>query len=239
MSKRCTSKRGAWRLKRGYERYYRRRSVPRVDVQATVVAITYISFSIRVEVTNPRGPCPPARVYEIPRPRVGSALAVFRVKAGAGFVARDAVDVPAPHAEEVACRITDNYSGAPRALMGEMSKGARFPVIHKRIIAYGNEIIIGCDARCDKAWGTNQRPRIEVSEREDDYAFLADAELGTAPADAGIYEGGHAKPKRDGERLNKWCFRECERSAEATTLDDIDLPDLSRRVYNWPPYARG
>lgn len=110
----------------------------------------------------------------------------------------------------------------------------RLPVIHKRILAYGEPAVLACDARCDKAWGINNRPKAQLSEDDDDYAFLSDGELGTAPINPCTYEGGHSKPQLMEERLNKWCFRECERSATAPTLDDISLPDLGHRVYNMP-----
>jgi hypothetical protein len=110
-------------------------------------------------------------------------------------------------------------------------------VVHRRIEPFPSAplIVIACDARCDKAWGISQRPRVELSSVEpDDYAFWADGELGVAPVDPGTYEGGHGKPRRPQDRLNKWCFRECERCAEAPTLDDISLPDFTVRHYNMP-----
>jgi hypothetical protein len=111
------------------------------------------------------------------------------------------------------------------------------PVIHKRIqpASFAPDVVIACDARCDKAWGINNRQRVYFdAEESGDCAYLSDDELGTAPVDPGTYEGGHGKPQLLEERLNKWCFRECERSAEAPTLDDISLPDFSTRRYNMP-----
>lgn len=108
------------------------------------------------------------------------------------------------------------------------------PVIHRRIQAYGHAAVVACDARCDKAWGINHRPRLLLSDDEDDYVWLADGELGDAPLDPGTYEGGHHKPRKESERLNKWCFRECERSASATTPDDVSLHDFTQRLYNMP-----
>jgi hypothetical protein len=107
-------------------------------------------------------------------------------------------------------------------------------VAHRKIqpAPHAPLIAIACDARCDKAWGINLRPRVVLSAEPGDSAFLTDGELGEAPADPGTYEGGHGKPRRPQDRLNKWCFRECERCAEAPTLDDISLPDFSVRLYN-------
>jgi hypothetical protein len=95
---------------------------------------------------------------------------------------------------------------------------------------------VACDAKCDKAWGINNRPRVQLSDDEDDYEFLADDELGAAPVDPGTYEGGHAKPDEVPEKHNKWCARECERSV---LLDGLghgrfqpELEDFTKRVTN-------
>lgn len=107
-------------------------------------------------------------------------------------------------------------------------------MISKDIVWFGQAAVLSCDAKCDKAWGLNSRPRIEFDpEDPDDYAFLADDELGEAPYDPGTYEGGHAKPRSKKDRLNKWCARECERSCIVGRLNPDDKPsDFSRRVYN-------
>ena len=70
---------------------------------------------------------------------------------------------------------------------------------------------VNCDGRCKKAWGINSRPKVQVSNDEDDYEFLADHELGEAPINPGTFEGGDAKPKSSAVFPNKWCVRECER----------------------------
>jgi hypothetical protein len=110
------------------------------------------------------------------------------------------------------------------------------PTITKQVIAFGEPTIIGCDAQCSKAWGINNRPRHQLSEDHDDYAFLADGELGEAPEDPGTYEGGHAKPTHPDERLNKWCFRECERCASARAGQPLKYPNLLVRLYNIPAH---
>jgi hypothetical protein len=100
----------------------------------------------------------------------------------------------------------------------------------------GGGEVLTCDGRCDKAWGINGRPKLFFQEEEgrprrleageeprdwDDYVYVRDSELGKAPGPGetvGLSEGGHMKPSdepleaRDGERMNKWCARECERS---------------------------
>jgi hypothetical protein len=100
----------------------------------------------------------------------------------------------------------------------------------------GESLIIGCDAKCSKAWGISSRPRVQLSENEDDYAYLSDDELPDAPDDPGTYEGGHGKPLAPFERLNKWCFRECERSGECIpgAHTGLGLKNFYQRVYNRP-----
>lgn len=51
-----------------------------------------------------------------------------------------------------------------------------------------------CDGKCDKAWGVGDRPSQSAGPHEDDIVYLADDELGIAPANPGTSEGGHLKP---------------------------------------------
>lgn len=77
----------------------------------------------------------------------------------------------------------------------------------------------------------------ELSENEDDYAYLADDELGDAPEDPGTYEGDDAKPINKIGIPNKWCVRQCERCAMSHPGEwnkPLPLPDFSNRVYNIP-----
>lgn len=104
-------------------------------------------------------------------------------------------------------------------------------VLRSELLYFHKPVVVGCDANCPKAWGINSRPR-EPHSRDDDYAFLADGELGIAPADPGTYEGGWAKPLRVPERHTKWCVRECERSALAGPGEPLELPDFSERRRN-------
>jgi hypothetical protein len=108
-------------------------------------------------------------------------------------------------------------------------------MIAKQVLYFRHELVLVCDARCDKAWGINGRPRVQLSATdEDDYAFLADGELGEAPVDSGTAEGSHRKPRTPEERLNKWCCRECERSRMVKPGEDFELPDFTGRVSNIP-----
>jgi len=110
--------------------------------------------------------------------------------------------------------------------------------IVKRISYFGQPVLVGCDARCDKAWGHQSRPRVDLDPNDDDDCmWLADDELGVAPQDPGTYEGGHGKPARPDDRLNKWCVRECERSFSVGLNGDprcIYGSDYRKRVYNMP-----
>ena len=103
---------------------------------------------------------------------------------------------------------------------------------------FGHPIILICDAKCHKAWGINNRPEVQLSDDEDDYAYLSDSELGDAPADPGTYEGEDGKPTSPAERLNKWCARECERSRMVDPNQEFELPDFSKRQYNIKPHVR-
>ena len=104
----------------------------------------------------------------------------------------------------------------------------------KQITFFGQQVTMACDGRCAKAWGISQRPKVEFDPKEpDDVAWLADDELGEAPADPGTYEGGHAKP--DGPHdMNKWCARECERSKMFRYSETVTVRDFSQRRYNQP-----
>lgn len=114
-------------------------------------------------------------------------------------------------------------------------------MIVKAITFCGQPAVHACDAKCSKAWGRNARPRVSLSEDDpDDYAFLADHELGDAPADPGTTEGGHGKPlaARGPGDVNKWCVRECERHFFGRPGDAVALPDWSQRLYNIHPHTR-
>jgi hypothetical protein len=106
--------------------------------------------------------------------------------------------------------------------------------ITKEIKVFGKPRLIGCDGRCDKAWGVNARPKVSLSQDPNDYAFLADDELGQAPDESGTSEGGFGKPSTPAERLNKWCYRECERCTAAEPGAPLPKHDFSRRLFNQP-----
>lgn len=112
-------------------------------------------------------------------------------------------------------------------------------VLRSELTFFYEPIVVGCDANCAKAWGISQRPKVQISQDEDDYAFLADHELGTAPADPGTYEGPHGKPQQVPERHNKWCVRECERSEMVDPGQPLELHDFSQRLYNIPQRTIG
>lgn len=107
----------------------------------------------------------------------------------------------------------------------------------KMITYFGELARVACDELCSKAWGINNRPKVQLSDDEDDYAFLADDELPEAPVDPGTYEGGQGKPTSAQYFPNKWCVRECERcrmTPPEHPNDPLVFLDFSKRVYNIP-----
>lgn len=105
------------------------------------------------------------------------------------------------------------------------------------ITYFGQRARVVCDRQCSKAWGVCSRPQLQLSEDEDDFAYLADGELGEAPADPGTYEGGIGKPLTPDAFPTKWCVRECERCAMSEPgqyEEELALPDFSVRCYNIP-----
>lgn len=87
------------------------------------------------------------------------------------------------------------------------------------ILYFGKTVYLSCDAKCNKAWGINSRPKVQLSDDEDDYVYVADSLLEEAPSDPGTYEGGHAKPTN--KIHNKWCARECERSTKTNHSNPV------------------
>ena len=107
----------------------------------------------------------------------------------------------------------------------------------QKLITYcGRKMILVCDGKCDKAWGVSSRPKIQLDENNiNDYCFLADSELETAPEDPLTYEGLNmeGKPNNEEEKGNRWCCRECERSSINDLLGEIEVKDFSKRRYNY------
>ncbi len=94
---------------------------------------------------------------------------------------------------------------------------------------------VNCDRNCGKAWGNSQRPRVQLSDDEDDYAYLADGELGDAPANPGTSEGVDFKPLSPDDFPNKWCVRECERanhSLPGESAQPLPIKVFTERVRN-------
>lgn len=96
---------------------------------------------------------------------------------------------------------------------------------------------VGCDEKCNKAWGIMLRPKEQLSDDDDDVVYLSDDELGDAPENPPIWEGGEGKPTCDSEKMNKWCVRQCERCV-MTEYGKPDEPliykDWGVRRYNQP-----
>lgn len=98
------------------------------------------------------------------------------------------------------------------------------------ITYFGQSMRVMCDGKCEKAWGNVSRKKIKLSEDPDDFAFLADDELGIAPTDPHTYEGGVAKPASPEEFPNRWCVRQCERCVEGQVGEKLELKDFTRRI---------
>ena len=97
----------------------------------------------------------------------------------------------------------------------------------KEIVYFGRSTTMYCDGKCDKAWGINSRPRIEVGKNE---YWVSDNEFDKAPDNPGTYEGGQSKPKiHSGENMNHWCARECER---CKIIDENEKP-LKENLINF------
>lgn len=107
--------------------------------------------------------------------------------------------------------------------------------IVSKVYAFKQEIVLACDGKCEKAWGINERPVLNLDPNdENDIAWLSDLELGPAPTNPCTCEGGVFKPLQPIH--NKWCFSECERSVSCLLKDfpNLQLPNFSQRVYNQP-----
>jgi len=109
----------------------------------------------------------------------------------------------------------------------------------KVINMFERTAVLSCDGKCQKAWGLNNRPKIELDPADDDdFAYFADHELGDAPANPGTYEGRDAKPPNP-ENMNKWCARECERSSLTDPGQPLPPVEFYGRVYNLPTRHQG
>ena len=117
-------------------------------------------------------------------------------------------------------------------MIHEQGKG----IYSSEIIYFQQKAVISCDLKCYKAWGTNTRSRVQISENEEDWAWLADDELGMAPEISPTTEGDHHKPNpsEEGNVHNRWCVRECERSVMTKPGEPIVLRDFSERFFNIP-----
>jgi hypothetical protein len=124
-------------------------------------------------------------------------------------------------------------------------------MLAKSIVFLGHACVLICDGSCDKAWGMQARPRRMLSEDEDDYVYLPDRELGTAPGPGKTEiceEGGDRKPSakplfaEHSQLMNRWCARQCERARMLRAdevLPDMDCPESNiKRSVSGQPIAR-
>lgn len=124
--------------------------------------------------------------------------------------------------------------------------------LYLRIVDFHGPCALVCDGRCDKAWGINGRPREQHSADPDDYTYLSDSVLQTAPPPGQtrtIAEGRDVKPSAEaltgttGHVMgNRWCARECERCGVLRASHGAVLampPDLEYPTPNLPTRAKG
>lgn len=126
--------------------------------------------------------------------------------------------------------------------------------MEKLITYFGQPAKVGCDEKCNKAWGINNRPRVYVDIGEkvfglddesiypdddttdpDNYAYCSDDELPEAPEHPGTWEGNDKKPVNKVGIPNRWCIRECERCCVSEPGDyekPLQLKDFSIRRKN-------
>ena len=107
--------------------------------------------------------------------------------------------------------------------------------MEKIITFFGQPTKVGCDEKCNKAWGINKRPKIQLSADPDDYEYLSDGELDEAPIHPGTWEGNDKKPMNKQGIPNRWCIRECERCAMSDIGESektLELKDFSKRIKN-------
>ena len=102
----------------------------------------------------------------------------------------------------------------------DMPKKKTKPTKNIKVIRYlGSRVVVACDRKCEKAWGISLRSKKQLSEQDvDDFVYLSDLELGTAPGNPGTYEGGEGKPISPNEFPNRWCIRQCERCVMSKQL---------------------
>ncbi len=103
------------------------------------------------------------------------------------------------------------------------------------ITFFGQKTKVACDGKCAKAWGINSRPKVQLSEDEDDYIYLSDSDLGLSPLNPMTSEGGDLKLKWKDAFPNKWCVRECERCSMSEPGKynlPVDLKNFNKRIKN-------
>lgn len=128
--------------------------------------------------------------------------------------------------------------GVARALLRRYG-GA---MLKKQIRFFGQDVVLACDGRCDKAWGINGRAQVRLGEDADDYVFVPDSALGSAEYPQtweGLAMEGRPsdEPLADAEQMNRWCARECERSGIFKLDEPVVLRDLENPCPNMPRSA--
>jgi len=109
--------------------------------------------------------------------------------------------------------------------------------MEKIILIFGERTKVACDEKCNKAFGKDTRPKVQLDGNDtDDYAWLADWELDEAPVNPGTRQSGQSKPVNKAEIPNAWCVGQCERCVKETRKFEshLQLIDFDQRVYSKP-----
>lgn len=140
--------------------------------------------------------------------------------------------------------VVDAAVARARADRGAATTASPARRLEKFVSFAGAPMRVACDGVCSKAWGIDLRPSVQTGDGVtfDGVAWLADGELGEAPADPGTREGDQGKPTRvtDPAVMNRWCVRQCERCV-GTPYGAPDAPltlrDFSQRAWAWRELA--
>ena len=116
--------------------------------------------------------------------------------------------------------------------------------MEKEITYYGAPAKVGCDEKCNKAWGINNRPRVYLDISETQIFGLEGTSIYPDIEDdinVDNYENDDAKPTCKSEMGNRWCVRECERcqmSEYGKHNEPLKIKDFNQRFYNMYPHMR-
>lgn len=124
--------------------------------------------------------------------------------------------------DEYGCWSSTEEAKAERAEREQKEREEAGIKIQSHITFCGQDAVLSCDGKCNKAWGMNCR-KVKADFGDDkDPIYFGDDELDEAPVLPGTWEGQDTKPAD--HKHNKWCARECERSRLTQPGEKIVLP---------------